>query len=77
MTVRFRLSNPVELKSWVLGFGANANVLEPESLRDEIAAEPEQLLKAYRAPPPKPASEGPPMTKAESAKGGSSGFRVN
>ena len=48
LTARYRLSNTVEIKSWVLGFGANAIVLEPESLRDEIAAELEQSLKAYR-----------------------------
>ena len=47
LTVRFRLSNTVELKSWVLSFGANALVLEPEELRAEIAAELERLLKVY------------------------------
>jgi predicted DNA-binding transcriptional regulator YafY len=67
-TVRYRLSNTVEFKSWVLSFGANAMVLEPESLRDEIAAELEQMLAAYRGLPPKPAPDGPPMTKAKSTK---------
>jgi proteasome accessory factor B len=47
LLARFQLSNTVEIKSWVLGFGANAVVLEPQELRTEIAAELEQLLKAY------------------------------
>ncbi len=52
----------------MLSFGANAIVLEPESLRDEIAAELEQTLKAYRGLPTKPAPDRPPVTKAKSAK---------
>jgi proteasome accessory factor B len=47
LILRLRLSNTVEIKSWILGFGASALVLEPESLRAEIAAELGQLLKAY------------------------------
>jgi predicted DNA-binding transcriptional regulator YafY len=33
------VSGTVELASWVLGFGDQAEVLEPESLREQIAAE--------------------------------------
>jgi predicted DNA-binding transcriptional regulator YafY len=47
LILRLRLSNTVEIKSWILGFGASALVLEPDSLRAEIAAELEQLLGAY------------------------------
>jgi len=47
VTVRWRLSSTVEIKGWILSFGAAAIVLEPESLRAEIAAELEQLLQAY------------------------------
>jgi predicted DNA-binding transcriptional regulator YafY len=43
----FRLSGTEELKSWLLGFGANALVLEPEELRREIAKELKSLLAAY------------------------------
>jgi predicted DNA-binding transcriptional regulator YafY len=68
LTVRYRLSNTVEIKSWILGFGANAIVLEPESLREEIAAELEQMLKAYRGMPPKAAPDAPPMKRAELTK---------
>jgi predicted DNA-binding transcriptional regulator YafY len=48
LLARFRLSSTVEIKSWVLGFGANAVVLEPEELRAEIAQELAQLLEVYR-----------------------------
>src|SRR5262249_53481471 len=48
LTLRLRLSNTVEVKSWILSFGASALVLEPESLRTEIAAELERLLEGYR-----------------------------
>ena len=33
------VAETVELKSWIMSRGANALVLEPESLRDEIRAE--------------------------------------
>jgi proteasome accessory factor B len=46
----FRLSCTTEIKSWVLGFGAKARVLEPESLRREIAEELGALLSAYSSP---------------------------
>ncbi len=51
LTVRFRLSSTVEIKSWVLGYGAAAVVLEPASLRDEIAAELEDMMRAYSGLP--------------------------
>ncbi len=34
-----KVAGTVELKSWVMSWGANALVLEPESLKDEIRAE--------------------------------------
>lgn len=48
----FRLSSTEELKRWVLSFGAKAVVLEPESLRREIADELRLLLASYTAPIP-------------------------
>ncbi len=33
LRARFRLSSTVEIKSWVLGFGENAEIVEPQSLR--------------------------------------------
>ena len=37
-----------EIKHWVLKWGANAEVLEPASLRQEIRREAERMLKTYR-----------------------------
>jgi predicted DNA-binding transcriptional regulator YafY len=48
--LRLRLSSTVEIKSRVLAYGGAAVVLEPESLRNEIAAELERMRHAYRAP---------------------------
>ena len=48
LLARFQLSSTVEIKSWVLGFGANAVVIEPKELRLAIALELEQLIKAYQ-----------------------------
>ena len=51
LLARFQLSSTVEIKSWVLSFGANAVVLEPEQLRLAIALELEQLIKVYQGQP--------------------------
>jgi predicted DNA-binding transcriptional regulator YafY len=60
---RFQLSSTVEIKSWVLNFGASAVVLEPEALRTEISAELEQLTKMYSVTAPRqdndPSANGP------------------
>ena len=50
LLARYQVSSTVEIRSWVLGFGANAVILEPESLRQSVADELEQLLAAYRKP---------------------------
>jgi predicted DNA-binding transcriptional regulator YafY len=36
-----------ELRNWVLSFGGGAEVLEPESLRAEVAVELERALARY------------------------------
>ncbi len=41
------LDHTHEIKSWVLGFGPKATVLEPASLRDEIVRDLEEVLKSY------------------------------
>jgi predicted DNA-binding transcriptional regulator YafY len=51
LLARFTLSTTVEIKSWVLGFGGNAVVIEPEELRAEIAREMEQMIRAYQGQP--------------------------
>lgn len=47
----FELRATEELKAWVLSFGPKAEVLEPESLRQEIAQEVAQLHEMYRPAP--------------------------
>jgi predicted DNA-binding transcriptional regulator YafY len=49
LIAQFRLSSTVEIKSWILSFGASAIVVEPQSLRAEIAAELHQLVMAYNS----------------------------
>jgi proteasome accessory factor B len=45
----FQLSHTEEIKRWILSFGRNALVLEPESLAREIVAESEDLVRAYKS----------------------------
>ena len=47
LLAEFRLGSTEELKSWVLGFGKEAEVLEPESLREAIVAEVRKMLDSY------------------------------
>jgi proteasome accessory factor B len=51
LLAEFRLSGTQEIKSWLLSFGANAVVLEPEGLRAEIAEELETMRAAYARVP--------------------------
>jgi predicted DNA-binding transcriptional regulator YafY len=44
---RGRIAGTHEVKVWILGWGADAEVLEPRSLRDEIATEMRRLADAY------------------------------
>ena len=43
----FKLSDYEEIKRWIMSFGAYAEVLEPEKLRQEVIAELETLLRTY------------------------------
>lgn len=43
----FRVSGTEEIKRWILGFGAKAEVLKPDQLRHEIAGELRAMLCAY------------------------------
>ncbi|MDF2961170.1 MAG: transcriptional regulator [Paenibacillus sp.] len=45
--VTFRVRHPEELLHWVLGWGADVEVLEPESLRNRVRAEAEKIYKRY------------------------------
>ncbi len=48
----FQLSSTVEFRRWVLGFGREAEVLEPEQLRREIGEELRALVAIYSSPGP-------------------------
>ena len=41
-----------DLRTWILSFGAGAEVLEPPTLRDEVAEELAGALTRYQQPPP-------------------------
>jgi predicted DNA-binding transcriptional regulator YafY len=51
LIAEFRLTATEEIKRWLLSFGANAIVLEPQSLVTEIADELRKLLNSYEHPP--------------------------
>jgi predicted DNA-binding transcriptional regulator YafY len=46
-----------EIKFWIMSWGSKAQVLEPESLRDEILRETEVMLERYKKIPDKMAEE--------------------
>ncbi len=46
----FQVSGTEEIKRWILGFGAKAEVLEPELLRREVVEELRTMLIAYSDP---------------------------
>ncbi|MDB4698839.1 transcriptional regulator [Candidatus Latescibacteria bacterium] len=46
--ITFHAGSEYEIKRWVLQFGADAQVLEPKSLQQEIIAELEATLKTYQ-----------------------------
>ena len=46
-----QVGGTTELRNWVLSFGAGAEVLEPESLRAEVATQLERALARYRSGP--------------------------
>jgi predicted DNA-binding transcriptional regulator YafY len=48
----FCLGSTEEIKRWILSFGPEAEVLEPERLRQEIADEARQILQNYEAQQP-------------------------
>lgn len=47
LQLRMYVAATVELKQWVLGFGADAEVLEPPSLREQVALELRTAAKRY------------------------------
>lgn len=47
LELSMEVSGLAEVKSWVLSFGSHAEVMEPESLREEVLAEHERALGRY------------------------------
>ncbi|MDQ0899127.1 YafY family protein [Paenibacillus sp. V4I7] len=47
LLVNFRVRQPEDLLHWVLGWGADVVVLEPESFRNRVRDEAEKMLKRY------------------------------
>lgn len=47
VVLEMKTSGKLDVKKWVLSFGAEALVLEPELLKEEIRTEAEKLLKRY------------------------------
>ncbi|MER8170536.1 WYL domain-containing protein, partial [Acinetobacter baumannii] len=41
----YRVRQPEEILQWILGWGADVVVLEPESLRERVRAEAEKIAK--------------------------------
>lgn len=58
------VASPVELVHWILGWGAHCEVLAPESLRQQIAAELRRASEHYRS------ASDPPKEPPEVAKSG-------
>ena len=46
---RARVSGVLEIRSWILGWGADAEVLEPAELREWVAARHAEAAARYRA----------------------------
>jgi predicted DNA-binding transcriptional regulator YafY len=52
LLVKLRVRHEEDILAWLLGWGRQARVLEPYSLRQRIAAELTAMLAEYRADPP-------------------------
>jgi predicted DNA-binding transcriptional regulator YafY len=50
LELAMEVGGSTELRAWILSFGAGAEVLEPESLRAEVAGDLEAALARYAAP---------------------------
>ena len=53
LALRMEVGSTTELRQWILSFGSDAEVIAPESLRDEVMRELEAAVSQYRpeAPP--------------------------
>lgn len=60
LLVELHLSSTVEVKPWLLSFGPEAEVLEPATLRAELAADLQRTLALYRRVPTRTPAPGEP-----------------
>ena len=67
LIAEFRLNNAEELRSWALGFGSHATVLEPLGLRNAMREELRRALESY--------PDGPPADQRDSTRDESSPCR--
>jgi proteasome accessory factor B len=58
----FKVSGTEEIKRWIMGFGAKAEILSPEGLRHEVVEELRAMLSTYSGPP-----DGSPVPISNSA----------
>jgi predicted DNA-binding transcriptional regulator YafY len=49
LTLRFRSGALAEVRRWVMSYGSHAEVIAPESLRTEVAADAAAMGRRYRA----------------------------
>ncbi|EMI58463.1 Helix-turn-helix, type 11 domain protein [Rhodopirellula sallentina SM41] len=57
LDISVRLTSTIEIKSYILSFGAAAEVIEPESLRTEVAQELQQALTRYASDQASPSDQ--------------------
>jgi predicted DNA-binding transcriptional regulator YafY len=72
LILRFRTGGLAEVRRWVMGYGSHAEVLAPEELRREVAAEARAVarLHARRRRSPSPAGgSGPPGPRGKGRTG--------
>jgi predicted DNA-binding transcriptional regulator YafY len=48
LIISFQAGGFFEIKSWIMSYGAHAEVLEPEDLRNEIIEELEKNIGVYK-----------------------------
>ncbi len=66
--VRFRVAHPGEMKSWILGWGPDCEVLAPEDLRASVAENLRKAAALYSEANPSETGEIPPSGHAEEPK---------
>jgi predicted DNA-binding transcriptional regulator YafY len=69
LELRMTVADTLEVRRWLMGFGAEAEVLAPQALREAIRREAERLV-AILAPAPKLAGKGPALLRRAVNAGG-------